>query len=76
LVLPATASTPSPAADSGLNFVSANLVVRLESLLALIFAQDTCGLDTALEPAEHLLEALTVSQDYLHPISFRKSSQL
>jgi hypothetical protein len=45
-------------------------VVRLESLLALVLAQNTGGFDTALKSAEHLFEALAVAQDYLHAFSF------
>jgi 1-acyl-sn-glycerol-3-phosphate acyltransferase len=64
--LGSAAAATSTTAQSCLDLVASDFVIRLEPLLALVLAQDTSRLYAALESAEQLLEALAVPQDYLH----------
>ena len=64
--LGAAAAATSTTAQSRLDLVASDLVIRLEPLFALVLAQDASRFHAALESAEQLLEALAVPQDYLH----------
>jgi hypothetical protein len=64
--LGAAASATSTTTQCRLDLVASDLVIRLEPLFTLVFAQDASRFHASLESAEQLLKALAVPQDYLH----------